>query len=138
MGPVGQIRRTPIWYKWPGRRSDHPQSPDGRALWANERLFFKLYGQALQGRPHTGELIERVVEDWIEPVVEVNVAGGMPEQLVRAQARLGVAITRGLLLDLLSTGDIGAVDQAMDAFIDLYELWLAKSERLWEIDEPQQ
>ena len=109
-----------VWWK-------HISDP---ALWANERLFFELYGQALQGRSHTGELLEGVVDDWLEPVVEINVARGMPAQLARAQARLGVAITRGLLLDLLATGDVVAVDQAMDAFIDLYELWLATSARL--------
>jgi hypothetical protein len=32
-----------------------------------------------------------------------------------------VAVTRGLLLDLLATGDTHAVDQAMRAFIDLNE-----------------
>ena len=45
----------------------------------------------------------------------------VPEPQARAYARLGVAVTRGLLLDLLATGDTHAVDQAMRAFIDLNE-----------------
>jgi hypothetical protein len=36
---------------------------------------------------------------------------------VRADARLGTAVVRGLLLDLLITGDRAGVDAAMDAYI---------------------
>lgn len=93
-------------------------------LWPNERLFFELYGQALQGRPHTTALLEGVIEEWVEPVAAVNRANGMSPAEARAHARLGVATTRGLLLDLLATGDTAGVDAAMEAFIDLYEQWL--------------
>src|SRR5689334_10457179 len=41
-----------------------------------------------------------------------------------AHLRLGVAVTRGLLLDLLATGDVEAADQAMDAYLALTERWL--------------
>jgi hypothetical protein len=51
----------------------------------------------------------------------------VPEPVARAHARLGIAVTRGLLLDLLATGDRGAVDAAIDAFIDLYETWLRRA-----------
>jgi hypothetical protein len=54
-------------------------------------------------------------------------AQGTPEPLARAHARLGVAVTRGLLLDLLATGETAAVDQAMHAFIDLYEGWITRT-----------
>ena len=37
------------------------------SLWANERLFFEVYGQALQGRPGTVELLDGIVDSWIEP-----------------------------------------------------------------------
>jgi AcrR family transcriptional regulator len=97
------------------------------ALWPNERLFFEIYGQALQGRPHTTEVLEGIVEDWVEPAAEVNVSLGVPPELARAHARLGIAITRGLLLDLLATRDVAAVDAAMKAFIDLYTSWLARA-----------
>jgi hypothetical protein len=33
---------------------------------------------------------------------------------------LGVAVSRGLLLDLLATGDREGVDAAMDQFISMY------------------
>jgi AcrR family transcriptional regulator len=111
--PVAEAMRA--WWK-------HISDP---SLWPNERLFFEIYGQALQGRPHTTEVLDGIVEDWLDPVTEINVALGLPRDVARAHARLGVAVTRGLLLDLLATRDTPAVDAAMEAFIDLYTAWLA-------------
>jgi AcrR family transcriptional regulator len=95
------------------------------SLWANERLFFELYGQALQGRPGTVELLDGIVDSWVAPAAEGFVAFGMPRAEALAQARLGLAATRGLLLDLLATGDREAVDAAMEAYIGLVEARLA-------------
>ncbi len=113
--PPGEVMRT--WWR-------HFSDP---ALWPYERLFFELYGQALQGRPHTAGFLDGIIDDWVEPLVGITVAWGAPEPLARAYIRLGVAVTRGLLLDLLATGDTAAADQAMDAFIALYEKWLEGS-----------
>ena len=89
------------------------------SLWPNERLFFELYGQALQGRPGTEQLFDGIIDAWIEPVIPINMAMGMDEPTARAQARLGIAVTRGLLLDLLATHDRPAVDAAMERWIVL-------------------
>ena len=62
---------------------------------------------------------------WLDPITAIGVARGIPHDEARAQARLGVAVTRGLLLDLLATGDVAGVDAAMEAFIQLNEAWLA-------------
>jgi AcrR family transcriptional regulator len=97
------------------------------ALWANERLFFEIYGQALQGRPHTIELLDGIVDDWLDPITEINISLGVPPKVARAHARLGIAVTRGLLLDLLATGDTAGVDSAMYAFIDVYTKWLERA-----------
>ncbi len=102
----------------------------GRRLWQrltdpalapHERLFFEVYGQALQGRPHTTALLDGIVDHWLEPLTELAIRNGTPPHLARAQARLGVAVTRGLLLDLLATGDRAGVDEAMELFVRLYE-----------------
>jgi hypothetical protein len=85
------------------------------SLWPNERLFFELYGQALQGRPGTTELLDGIVDAWVEPAAEILAEHGFPAP--HATARLGIAVTRGLLLDLLATGDRAAVDAAMDVHI---------------------
>ena len=113
--PVGEAMRA--WWK-------HISDP---ALWPNERLFFELYGQALQRRPHTTELLDGIVDDWLDPITEINVSVGVPEPLARAHARLGIAVTRGLLLDLLATRDVAGVDAAMEAFIEVYESWLSQA-----------
>jgi AcrR family transcriptional regulator len=86
------------------------------ALWPNERLFFEVYAQALQGSPHALPLLDGIVDAWVEPLAAL-VAPGWPEAEARAEARLGVAVVRGLLLDLLATGDRAAVDAAMERYI---------------------
>jgi AcrR family transcriptional regulator len=91
------------------------------AMWPLERLFFELYGQALQGRAHTTPLLEGIVDDMVVPLAEALMRQGHPPDRARAHARLGVAVTRGLLLDLLATGDRAGVDAAMEAFIASYE-----------------
>ncbi len=108
----GQPLDEAMWRWW-----KHISDP---ALWPNERLFFEIYGQALQGRAHTAALLEGIVESWIEPAAQVSIARGVAPETARAQARLGVATTRGLLLDLLATRDVEAVDAAMKEFIALY------------------
>jgi AcrR family transcriptional regulator len=113
--PVAEAMRA--WWK-------HISDP---ALWPNERLFFEIYGQALQGRPHTTELLEGIVDDWLGPATEINLSLGVAPELASAHARLGIAVTRGLLLDLLATGEVAAVDAAMDAFVDLYTPWLERA-----------
>jgi AcrR family transcriptional regulator len=94
-------------------------------LAANERLFFEIYGQALQGRPGATPLLEGIVDSWIEPVVALLDRLGFPSEHAAAQARLGVAVTRGLLLDLLATGDGAACDAAVEQYIRMGEAHLA-------------
>jgi AcrR family transcriptional regulator len=89
------------------------------SLWPSERLFFEVYGQALHGRPPATELLEGVVDSWVEPIADMLTAVGFPPDDARALARLGVAVTRGLLLDLLATGDRAGVDAAMEQWIAL-------------------
>src|SRR5690242_3899430 len=74
------------------------------SLWPHERLFFEMYGQALQGRPGTEGLLEGIIDSWVETGTAMAVQMGIPADVARAQARLGVAVIRGLLLDLLATG----------------------------------
>jgi AcrR family transcriptional regulator len=87
-------------------------------LWPNERLFFEVYAQALQGSPHAEPLLDGIVELWVEPLARLAVARGEDAARARAEARLGVAVTRGLLLDLLATRDRAAVDAAMERYIE--------------------
>ena len=87
------------------------------SLWPSERLFFEIYAKALQGVPHTLPLLDNVVEAWLSPMTEASVRAGLPGPMAAADARLAVAVVRGLLLDLLATDDRLAVDQAMEQYI---------------------
>src|SRR3954471_15553909 len=60
------------------------------ALWPNERLFFELYAQALQGSPHALPLLDGIVDLWVEPLTRIAVAQGLDEDRARAEARLGI------------------------------------------------
>ncbi len=90
------------------------------SLWPQERLFFDLYARALAGRPDARPLLDGVVEDWVAPITELFARLGFAPPPARVEARLALAVTRGLLLDLLATGDRGAIEEAMEAFIGRY------------------
>jgi AcrR family transcriptional regulator len=90
-------------------------------LWPAERLFFEIYGQALQGRPGTAGFLDGIVGDWIEMLTQYSVQLGSSPENARAEARLGIAVMRGLLLDLLATGDRAGADAAVERFILLAE-----------------
>jgi AcrR family transcriptional regulator len=87
------------------------------AQWPAERLFFELYGQALQGRPHAVPLLDGIVTDWLDPLTELAVRAGVPPERARAEVRLQLAVARGLLLDLLATGDVDGVRAAAEVLV---------------------
>jgi len=96
----------------------------------HERLFFEIYAQALQGQPGTAGLLDDIVDAWIEPVAAYSIERGVPAEAARADARLGVAVIRGLLLDLLATGNRAAVDAALERYIAQYEGLLGSTREL--------
>lgn len=87
------------------------------ALAPHARLFFEVYGQALQGRPHAVPVLEGIVDSWLNPGTAMLKANGLPDHAARAEARLALAVTRGLLLDLLATGDTEDVEAAFECYL---------------------
>ena len=83
-----------------------------------ERLFFALYGRALQGDRATLPLLRGDIEHWLDANVALAAEVGVPAELVRTHSRLGLAVMRGLLLDLLATGDRAGVDAALEALAE--------------------
>jgi AcrR family transcriptional regulator len=75
-----------------------------------ERLFFELAALAAQGTAGTEGFNERFVGPWLD--LE-------PRPGTAAARRLDVAVLRGLLLDLLVTGDRRGVDAAFEQFAAL-------------------
>jgi AcrR family transcriptional regulator len=84
-----------------------------------ERLFFEIYSHALYGRAWTAEFRASVISAWTRPVEEMLVRHGFSPDQARRRARLGLAATRGLLLDLLITGDRELLDEAAEDFARL-------------------
>jgi AcrR family transcriptional regulator len=93
------------------------------AMWADlrrpelrhaERLFFECYARAAAGEKPFARMLPGAVESWL---AEVDAVAETPVD--PALARLGLAVARGLLLDLVATDDEAGVDAAAQAFIRL-------------------
>jgi hypothetical protein len=102
-------------------------------LWPQERLFFELYTHALLGRPGTEGFLKTAVEPWITYIAARLAEAGADEATARADARLAVAITRGLLLDLLATGDREGGTEAFERYLQYAEAY----QRYLQDAEPQ-
>jgi AcrR family transcriptional regulator len=89
------------------------------ALWPAERLFFECYARALHGEEPFDRLLPGSVDDWVERTVALDATPDVPPALARARARVGLAVFRGLLLDLVGTGDRAGVDAAFEAYAAL-------------------
>jgi AcrR family transcriptional regulator len=105
--------------------ADLPDDPAGAvaAMWADlrrpemrpfERLFFECYARAAQGEVPFTRLLPGAVDGWLAAVHERTGGTANP-----AMARLGLAVARGLLLDLVATNDDDGVDAAAAAFVAL-------------------
>jgi AcrR family transcriptional regulator len=82
-------------------------------------LFFELSSHAMLELPHAAALRPNLVESWLGPIAEGWTMLGYPPDAARRQARLDLAVARGLLHDLLITGDRAAVDAAMQRYVEL-------------------
>lgn len=108
-----------------GVLADLPTTPaeSFAAMWADvrrpelrqaERLFFECYARAAQGEKPFTRMVPGAVDGWL---AEVEAITGSPVD--RAMVRLGLAVIRGLLLDLAATDDEAGVDAAAQAFVSL-------------------
>jgi AcrR family transcriptional regulator len=105
--------------------SELPTGPaDGfAAMWAAvarpelrpfERLFFECYSRGAQGEEPFVRMVPGAVDAWL---AEVDAASGGTNDPVLV--RLGLAVTRGLLLDLVATEDDAGVTAAAQCFVEL-------------------
>jgi AcrR family transcriptional regulator len=111
MAAFGQAEMTPQGARQSWQRLSDPQ------MWPQERLFFELYAYALRGRPGTEGFLDGIVESWVTLIAAALVEAGADERTARADARLTVAVVRGLLLDLVATGDRAGVTEAYERFL---------------------
>jgi AcrR family transcriptional regulator len=81
------------------------------------RLFFEVYGVALQDRGRYALFLQRVVDEWLAFIADPMIAAGREPAEARAHATIVLAAFRGFLLDLCATRDRPRIDRAV-------ELWL--------------
>ncbi|HEY8475173.1 MAG TPA: TetR/AcrR family transcriptional regulator [Natronosporangium sp.] len=89
-------------------------SPDLRPL---VRLFFEVFALASRGVPGTEQLLANLTEPWLAAGEAAATRLGVNAD--RATLRLGVAVTRGLLLDLLAGSPAEEVAAAHARFVQL-------------------
>jgi hypothetical protein len=66
--------------------------------------------------------LRAAVDDWIAPFARTLEREGFSRERAGALGTLLVAVVRGLLLDVLATGDRTRVDRAFRSFINAIEL----------------
>jgi len=91
-------------------------------LWPSVRLFFECYARATRGEAPFASLLPGLVDGWLDHIETLDATPGVPRELARAQARAGLALFRGLLLDLVGTEDQAGVDAAFEAIMALVAL----------------
>jgi AcrR family transcriptional regulator len=77
-------------------------------------LFFELAAHAMQGKEHAASLREELIAAWLPDVMALCRAIGIPEDQAEPHARLALGASRGLLLDLLVSGDREEVARSAD------------------------
>ncbi len=83
------------------------------------RLFFEIFGLAVQGTPGATAMLDDLTDPWLREGSAVAARQGY--QVDTATIRLGVAVTRGLLIDLLAGADPQEVSAAHERFVEMVE-----------------
>ncbi len=87
------------------------------------KLFFEVYGLALQDPARYPGFLERAVDDWLAFLGAGALHDGHTPADARAIATVLLAGYRGFLLDLCTTGDRKRLSRAVD-------LWIAALDRI--------
>ena len=83
-------------------------------LWPAERLFFECYARACRGEQPYASLLPGLIDDWLDRVVTLGMAGDERDPDARARARLSLALFRGLLLDLVGADPPGSTPHSIN------------------------
>lgn len=82
------------------------------------RLLFQVYGTALGQPAQHPDFLHEIVNQWIDMIAEVlRAEHQVAPAAARTQARLYLAVMRGLMLDLLTTADLEGTTEAMARFV---------------------
>lgn len=112
VGTVGWSRRDAVLAFW-----TLVTSPSGDA---EVRFFFYVFGLAAQ-EPGPYEELARSVATWVAELTELGIAEGRSQDAAAAEARLIIACVRGLMLDLITSGDREAVNRSLLRLLETLE-----------------
>jgi AcrR family transcriptional regulator len=98
-----------------------------RALWTHLtsppglgdiRLFIEVVGQSLYGAPECSPVVARSMTHRLELIRTNVISLGCPEAEASAFATVLLATIRGLVIELLATGDRERLDQAFEIAVE--------------------
>ena len=86
------------------------------------RPFVRLFFEALAIGRHGSD--DHLTASWLDQADDLAALLGGPVDPV--EARLGIAVVRGLLVDVLATGDVATATASMTRFLDLWRAGRAR------------
>lgn len=84
------------------------------------RLFYEVLGLAVQGAPGTEAFLRNLTDPWL--------SGDFNYKVDTRVTRVGVAVARGLLLDLLAGADPKEVTAAYKMFVKIFAEWVSSAD----------
>ena len=82
-------------------------------------LFFELLAMSLHQRPGTERFLDQLTDPWLD--LGERIAADLGTEADRDQIRLGVAVTRGLLLEATASGGHAAATRSLHRFLELWD-----------------
>jgi AcrR family transcriptional regulator len=92
------------------------------------RFYFEIHGLALQNPERYPDVLHAGVHDWLATIREPLVRDGAGKREADAVATLVLAAFRGLILDLLQTGERARVERALELLASIADQVAAPAE----------
>ena len=82
-------------------------------------LFFEVFSLAVHGEAGTEDFLDGLTAPWLR--LSRDIASRLDIVVTDAELLLGIAVVRGLLLEVLATGDVAAPTAAFEQFIAMWD-----------------
>jgi AcrR family transcriptional regulator len=125
---AARARQYAMLEEWTRDGADLPELVLSYWEWASAdtsrpylRLFFEVFALAAQGRPGTSGVLDALSRDSRRFFGSVAQRSGLEPAVADELALLAIATLRGLLFELLCTGDRSRLDPALERFLGQLE-----------------
>jgi AcrR family transcriptional regulator len=82
-------------------------------------LFFEVLALAVHGRPGTEGFLDQLTDPWL--ALAADLADRLDLFTDIDELRLGVAVSRGLLIEVLASGEVEGPTASLHRFLDMWE-----------------